>query len=188
MLTEAYYSNVSTEKDVWVFDTAASHHFCNFKKFYSDFSPVTENLSLDAPGITYLIKGTGTVILYFNDICRKFRNILCAPNLKKNLISGPQLDRKDFKYIGKKGKVRVSLDNKILFTATLKNGIYYLHPDYLKQKFSKKVTFEASNTQMINWHRKLARVSSDLIINTYKHKGVRGLPDLKKGGFFFLCV
>ena len=93
------------------------------------------------------------------------------------------MDQKGFKYIGKKGKVTVSRDDKILFTATSKNGIYCLHPDNPKQKTSKRVTFEASNTQMINWDCRFAHISSDLIINTYKHKGVRGLPDLKKGGF-----
>ena len=78
----------------------------------------------------------------------------------------------------------MSRDNKILFTVTLKNGIYFLCPNYPNQEISKSVTFKASNTQMINWHRNFAHVSSDLILNTYKHKGVRGLPDLKKGGFF----
>ena len=66
-----------------------------------------------------------------------------------------------------------------------KNGIYYLYPDYPNQKISKKVTFEASNAQMINWHHKFAHVSSDLIMNTYKHKCVRELPDLKKAGYFW---
>jgi hypothetical protein len=185
-LTEACYTSADDDCSAWVFDSAATHHFCNSREHYTEFTPVAEKLSVAVADVSCPIRGTGTVTLSFNNKSYNFRNVLFAPSLRKNLISGPQLDRKGFKFIGERGEVRVSHKSKpyTLFTAKLKNGIYYLFPENFRSRIPKKVSFETSNTQMETWHKRLAHVSSELIENTSKNKGVKGLPNLKKGGFF----
>ena len=63
-----------------------------------------------------------------------------------------------------------------MFRAQLKDGLYCIDLDNTIHKEIKKITFEASNTQLELWHRKLVHISSDLTINAYRQNGVRGLP------------
>lgn len=185
LFTQASVTNSSWSKNGWIFDSAASHHFCKDRSLFIDYRPLTENLSVAVEGITIPIEGTGTIKLRFGEHTYRFTDVMYSPRLRRNLISGPQLDIKGAKFSGGRGKVKVSRNSQTLFTAVLENGMYYLYPR-VPDKIQKKVRFEASPThtsEMVKWHRRFAHISPDLIENTSKQNCVRGLPRVKKGGF-----
>ena len=127
--------------------------------------PIDEELSIAATGVTYPIKGKGIILMKIGKITIELKDVLFAPDLRKNFISGPKLDYNGHKFIGERHKVRVSFKNKFLFCATLKNGIYYIYPKYPSRDLS-EYKFEACSEQMETLHLKMAHVSSEIIVNT----------------------
>ena len=69
-----------------------------------------------------------------------------------------------------------------MFAVELKNGLYCFPLDNITPK-EIKVTFEASNIQLELWHRKLAHICSDLIINACRQNGVRFFFYIKEQWF-----
>jgi len=69
------------------------------------------------------------------------------------------------------------LDNRLIFKAKLKKGIYYVHPKMLHK--SNKVALVASISTSKNlelWHRRLGHASSSVMTTTSKSNCVVGLP------------
>ncbi|GFR19198.1 retrovirus-related Pol polyprotein from transposon TNT 1-94 [Trichonephila clavata] len=64
----SYITNLSHHhvKDSWIFDTAATSHFCCQKNFLQNFQPVKNmGMTVAVGGVTCEIKGTGTVSTLF---------------------------------------------------------------------------------------------------------------------------
>lgn len=185
---QAFFSvaNLTTSKlrrSGWIFDSASSHHFVNNKSILRNFYGINEKMSVAVQGTTFPIKGKGDVELNFNGQVITLLDALYVPNLKRNLISGSRIDQAGGSFIGKDGEVRViNKYNETLFKASLENGIYYTYPKVICQEPVEN--FEASLSMMEVWHRRLAHISPELIENTGKSDGVRGLPKLKRNGFF----
>lgn len=174
-------SNAEGQNDsAWLFDSASSHHFARDFTFFRNYEPISERMTVAVEGSTFPIKGRGNIDLQFKDYKVTLNNVLHVPKLRRNLISGAQLDMKGGSFLGKDGEVRVSLkDATTLFKAKLKDGVYYTYPKVLKGE-----NYEASSVKMMEWHRKFAHLSPDLIVNTSNNNSVRGLPKLKHKDFF----
>lgn len=185
LFTQANFSQSNCDEKGWVFDSAASHHFCRDKSLFITFEPAHERMSVAAEGVTYPIEGKGTIMLSFGNKDFKFSNVMYVPKLKRNLISGPQLDVKGVKFSGGGGKVKVTLNDITLFTAFLDNGIYFLYPN-VPDKTPNKIQYETSISgvnEIEKWHKRFAHVSPDLIENTSKSQSVNGLPQVRRGNF-----
>lgn len=171
----------------WVFDTAASHHFCKDKSLFIDFTPLNdENMAVAVEGITFPIEGRGTIKLKFGQRTLMFKDVMYSPKLRRNLISGARIDKNGAHFNGGGGEVKISCNGQFLFKAILKNGIYYIYPK-VPSSNNKKVRFETSavnrQNDMMRWHRRLAHVSPYLIEHTCKNVGARGLPFLRGENF-----
>ena len=160
-------------------DTATSLHFCNDKRLFENFVTIEEKLSVATAGVTYPIKGKGYDLIEIQEKKIKLRDVLYAPDLRKDLIPGPWLDYHNYMYFGKKWKVRVSFKQKNSFTATLKNNIHFLNI------LHKVVLNQLLMLTMFRWKYGIvsSHVSSELIENTCKYQEVKGLPSLTKNNF-----
>ena len=59
--------NNSSGEVCWIFDTAASHHFCKNKELFSELHPVTnEQMLLAVDGITFPVESKGKINFIFN--------------------------------------------------------------------------------------------------------------------------
>ncbi|GBM78883.1 Retrovirus-related Pol polyprotein from transposon TNT 1-94 [Araneus ventricosus] len=57
-LIQACTSEVSKASDTWVFDTAASHHFCKDKSIFNEYVPISdEKMTVAVEGVTIPIEG-----------------------------------------------------------------------------------------------------------------------------------
>lgn len=189
-LAESNFNKTQCD-DGWVFDTAASHHFCRNIELFDSYTPVrNEEMHVAVDGMTFPIHGKGTILMGFKEGVFKFKDVLYSPKLRRNLISGPKMDVEGAVFKGEKGRVRVyTAKGKPIFKARLMDGIYHVFPKIKKNSSnsSKSVRFEASSIQKNSlevWHARLAHISPELIINTYKNNCVSGLPELKHKDFF----
>ncbi|GBN57636.1 Retrovirus-related Pol polyprotein from transposon TNT 1-94 [Araneus ventricosus] len=175
-LIQACTSEESKASDTWVFDTAASHHFCKDKSIFNEYVPISDGkMTVAVEGVTIPIEGKGIVNLRFGHRILKFGEVMHSSKLNRNLISGPRLDRKGVVFEGGKGELRVKENGQLLFKAFLRDGLYVVNPNILNRK---QVGFSANSVQKLDarlWHSRLAHIGSHTIQNTVKNKGVRGL-------------
>ena len=82
--------------------------------------------------MAFLIIGQGDVTQrYKGERVYKFTEVLHAPNLRKNLISGPRIDIKGARYKGGKGCIYDKKGDPA-FKAKLVNKVYYIFPKPVK--------------------------------------------------------
>ena len=61
---------------------------------------IDEELSVAVAGVIFPIKGKSIVLLKFGKVTIELKGVLFAPDLCENLISGPELDYNEYKFIG----------------------------------------------------------------------------------------
>ncbi|GBM39828.1 hypothetical protein AVEN_45788-1 [Araneus ventricosus] len=127
-LIQACTSEVSKASDTWLFDTAASHHFCKDKSIFNEYVPISDGkMTLAVEGVTIPIEGKGIVNLRFSHRILKFGEVMHSSKLNRNLISGPRLDKKGVVFEGGKGELRVKENGQLLFKAFLRDGLYVVN-------------------------------------------------------------
>lgn len=186
LITQANVSETG-EKDEWIFDSGASHHFCNNKLLFKNFSPLrNKNLAVAVKGVTFPIEGKGSVQLRFGERDILFNDVMYSSKLRRNLISGPKLDQKGAVFYGGGGEVNVYHNDEFIFKASLKNGIYYLNPEIPSLK-DKRVSFETltinKDDDLSIWHRRAGHISPSILVHTARQNCVKGLPDLRDADF-----
>lgn len=182
----AFINESCNESENFIFDTAASHHFCKSKNMFIEFSPIRgERMAIAIDGVTFPIEGKGMLKLKFGQRIFYFKDVLYSPKLRRNLISGPKLDVNGVTFKGEQGIVRMYQDGEHIFSAFLKDGVYQMYPKVLEEKV-KHVRFEACTVDLQSmelWHRRYAHINTHIIKRTCRNKSARGLPDLKRNGY-----
>lgn len=181
-LIQANVSETGVGDSEWVFDTAATHHFCNNRNLFSDFISLDkEEMAVAVRGVKFPIEGKGKVKLKIGQRNLVLNDVMYSPKLRKNLLSGPQFDKDKATFVGGKGEVKMSDEEGLIFKANLKNGIYYVKTK-VPSKSKKRVSFETLTTCVDNsdtWHKRLAHISSEIIKQTSKSNSVKGLPNFR---------
>lgn len=173
----------------WILDSGASHHFCRDKNLFSKYVPLSnEIMSVAVKNVSFPIEGKGEVRLRFGQRIFTLTNVMHSSQLRRNLISGPQLDLNGLSFHGGCGEVKIMRGDEFLFKAYLKDRIYRLYPK-IPNPGPKSVSFESCAASKLErmklWHRRCGHVSPSILVHTSKNQGVRGLPSL--GDVDFLC-
>jgi len=75
----------SESTDAWVFDTAASHHFCGRREYFASFTPlVNERMTVAINNITFPIEGKGSVPVKFGNRKIVLNDVMYSSALKRN--------------------------------------------------------------------------------------------------------
>lgn len=199
-------ANATVKRDNlhWVFDTAATSHFCNSKHLMKDFHPI-ENTSVAVAvgGVTCPVEGRGTVMLQFRIEGELetilLRNVLYSPSLRQNLISGTVIDKAGHSFVGKNNVLTVfHKDGRKLFYGKNHNGLFIVKPMYPKNVSNTNVSKSenvnnvkrsnnncsfstGSDNSLSVWHKRFAHINTKYIVNTSLNASVNGLPNLKHG-------
>ena len=83
----------------WLFDTAATHYYFNYKK-------VNEQVYI-AVGMSFPMSVKGNVKMVLNNHEYIFKAVLYSPKLQRNLISGTTLLKEGAKFNCKEEKLKV---------------------------------------------------------------------------------
>lgn len=190
-------ANPSSATTTWIFDTAASSHFCCERALLDDYQEITDTtLNVAIAGVACPVEGKGTVRLEFNNGGESeiviLNNVLFSSKLRQNLISGPVIDKAGGSFKSERGKIFVfNKEGRKLFYAYKYNDLFHVKPKYCKeisvnsvvQNF--KVTEEISKSlnqppsDLSVWHRNFCHINVKSIKETFKNNAVRDLPDLK---------
>lgn len=186
-VVEANYSgNTGIDKTAWVFDTAATSHFCGNRNLFTNFEEIkNEKITGAIGGMECPVEGKGIVKLRFEKNSRTeiviLNNVLYSPKIRRNLIAGSLVEKAGSSFWGKDGKIHVyGDDDREIFTATRKNGLYYCYPRYTSKKIKNKPSSLAtmSETDPRIWHQRFCHINSQYVNKTSKNDSVRGLPNL----------
>ncbi|GBM98010.1 Intersectin-1 [Araneus ventricosus] len=95
-MSAIYASALYSDETEWTIDTAATDHFCNKKKLFQDYKELKNKSAALEEGNT-VICGIGNVVLETKRNSGKSRltslNVLHAPQMRRNLISGRRIDK-----------------------------------------------------------------------------------------------
>lgn len=164
----------------WVFDSAATSHFCGNRQLFTNFKAINKTMSVAVGEVTHPILGRGDIKMYIRGEEITLKDVLYAPNLRRNLMSGAKFDIGGASFKGSKRVIVVkSKSGKKLFNLNLRNGLYVCNPTYPKQKY-KEETMITEQTDVDIWHRRFNHINHQYLIDTSKKEAVRGLPSLKK--------
>ncbi|KAG9450499.1 hypothetical protein H6P81_010464 [Aristolochia fimbriata] len=163
------------ENTLWL-DSVTSRHVAKSREFFFDFKEMkTGEHRVYIGNNTYCdVIGTGTVRLKLpRGNYLVLTEVLCAPNIRRNLIFIPCLDKKGLETRFKSGKATVGRNNSILFSGTLIDGLYSLDL-YSRSTSNVKVDFEyacLSLDDSLLWHLRLGHVN----VNKLHHMVNSGL-------------
>ncbi|GBN73143.1 Retrovirus-related Pol polyprotein from transposon TNT 1-94 [Araneus ventricosus] len=180
-----------SDETEWTIDTAATDHFCNKKELFQDYKELKNKSAALGEGNT-VICGIGNVVLEIKRNSGKSRltllNVLHAPQMRRNLISGRLIDKAGLTAVIKNKKIQVNYPSgDEMFIAYLKNNFYVLQAKALKSSSSNleqidKVP-ESHNTSKTGnielWHSRFGHQNAQDLIKMSKHKSVIGLENLK---------
>lgn len=174
-------ANISDHSDdnVWIFDTAASHHFCKNRELFTNFKSVkNESMVLAVNGVEFPIKGRGDIEINFGYVDCVLKDVLYSPKLRRNLLSGSKLDQNGFSYSGRGGRITAWDGDKVIFKAKLDRALYYVFP--LDNYVSNVEHSNYTNDKLTLWHSKFGHANLDYIVRTSQLNAVKGMPALKK--------
>ncbi|KAK9089610.1 hypothetical protein Scep_028692 [Stephania cephalantha] len=94
-------TNMVSDTRGWWIDTGATRHICSDKSLFSEFLPVdSEEKLYMGNSSSSMVEGKGTVKMKFTSgKIVTLLNVLYVPEIRKNLVSGPLLNKKGFKLV-----------------------------------------------------------------------------------------
>lgn len=196
LIVEALVSEQDMDTE-WIFDTAASHHFCSNRHLLRDFQPMhNASMKVAIGGVSCPVEGKGNVKLEFRSRGESnfvnLRDVLYSPKLRQNLISGALIDNNGVYFVGQNNKITVHNKNgHKIFEAhkRAQRGLYFVQPfcnnvtSNIKvddKKVKQKVSFSTSSINSLElWHKRYGHINTQYIAQTSSNNSVRGLPNLK---------
>lgn len=170
----------------WIYDSAATAHFCRDRSQFKSFQPVKRQLmQVAAKGIKIPIKGKGTVHLDFGSMRVTLNDVLYSPRLRHNLISGNIIDSKGGEVIAKNGSLIIRLKEGNI-CCEKRNGLFICKAKPIDSV--KKDKPLAQHVQILKddrdlWHRRFCHIGLDAIVKSREREAIVGLPKLKAKNF-----
>ncbi|GBN18112.1 hypothetical protein AVEN_73463-1 [Araneus ventricosus] len=129
-----------SEETDWTIDTSATDHFSNKKELFQDYKELKNKNAALGEGNT-IICGIGNIVLEIKKNGEKSRptllNVLHAPQMRRNLISGRLIDKTGLTDVIRDKKIKANYPSgDETFIAYLKKNFYALQAKVLKSSSS----------------------------------------------------
>ncbi|GBO36868.1 hypothetical protein AVEN_26371-1 [Araneus ventricosus] len=156
---------VSTDRDQFLIDTAATSHFCYESDWFKNFKELTTTKALLADKkSTCEIKGIGDI----DFIVR--RNLMRKNLMRRNLISGARMDLAGLNIIWSNNVMRICHSNNEYFFSAFRQDVLYIVSGY---SLLDSVMYTSVDLNLI--HKRLFHVNIPIIKDKCKNKSVKGL-------------
>lgn len=175
----------------WILDSGASHHTCKYRHWFTSYKEIdSENVYSANDCSTNELKAIGkgninietrvnNIIFYIT-----LHNVYHVPNLRKNLLSVSEIEKKNKRVIFDNGTAKIfnKITRKIVGEAHIKNGLYILNTNDIDTQL------EHTETHMINknnlneseiWHQRLCHTNIENVKELSNKELVRRLEGIK---------
>ncbi|XP_021717550.1 uncharacterized protein LOC110685346 [Chenopodium quinoa] len=146
-------TNPPKDDDSWWMDSGASRHVCKVKHWFKTFHKVGDGEELFmGNNSTIMVQGRGQVELMFssgNSII--LRDVLYAPSISRNLVSGPTLNRLGFRLVFEADRCIITKGSTFVGHCYLSHGLFKLS---LRERsvMLDDVCFNVGNDNSMNLH------------------------------------
>ncbi|KAJ9536784.1 hypothetical protein OSB04_un000008 [Centaurea solstitialis] len=124
MISEAFSLE---ENKCWWVDSGATRHVCNNKDMFKTYEDSTSVLYMGNHA-TAQVKGKGKVILEFTSgNTLTLNDVFHVPDIRKNLVSGPILNKHGFKLVFESDKFILSKGGKFVSKGYFTDGMFKLN-------------------------------------------------------------
>ena len=111
----------------WIMDSGCSFHMTPNKPWFEKFTELQGGSVLLGNNKPCKIQGIGSIRLKLHDGIEKIiQDVRYVPDLKRNLISLGELDRKGYLFRDENGTLEVMKDSRIVMRGVRKHGLYSL--------------------------------------------------------------
>lgn len=176
--------------DCWLIDSGATHHICKHKNLFKNYRQITNEIIYSADSNTNDLKaiGIGNIEIETrvnnNVFNLTLQNVYHVPNIRRNLLSVSQIEKKDKRLIFENGKVKIySKKNRMIVgEAFSKNGLYIVNAKNIIGETSQAEIHIMDNTKinkMHLWHKRFCHINVKNIKELSTKNLVRGLENVK---------
>jgi hypothetical protein len=158
LTSEAFY--VQDDAIAWWIDSGATTHVCKDRFWFKTFVPVEDGSVLYMGDDHFApVEGKGNVVLEFSSgKTITLFNVLYVPKLRKNLISGPVLNKLGYKQVCESDKYVLSKSGVFVGFGYYNNGMFMMNLNGVP-KDSGSIFMSSSNvTNFSLWHARLGHV------------------------------
>lgn len=177
--------NENAKPDEWLIDSAATSHFCNRKDWFENFKtlPPTEALIGDKNCMSKVL-GVGDINFLVKDYNKlveiKLLNVLYAPNMRRNLIGGANMDIAGFKIIWENNKMKIYRENGEYFFSVPRIGKLYILKGFHLKKPNEAylVNKNSRNVDIEILHRRFNHLNAQTLEYMSRQNSVKGIENL----------
>ncbi|GJV00252.1 zinc finger, CCHC-type containing protein [Tanacetum coccineum] len=144
----------------WWIDSGATCHACKDRCWFDTFHPVQDGSVLHiGDESTKLILGRGNVVLEFSSgKTITLVNVVYVPGLRKNLMSGPVLNKCGYKQVYESDKYILSRHGVFVGFGYYNNGMFMLNLNKVPNTFSSVCMISSKDVDSSMWHARLGHV------------------------------
>ncbi|KAK9089611.1 hypothetical protein Scep_028693 [Stephania cephalantha] len=154
-------TNMVSDTRGWWIDTGATRHICSDKSLFSEFLPVdSEEKLYMGNSSSSMVEGKGTVKMKFTSgKIVTLLNVLYVPEIRKNLVSGPLLNKKGFKLVFESDKFVLTKGGMYVGKGYLTEGLFKLNV-VIVNSLGNRMIVSAYMVDSFNlWHARLGHVN-----------------------------
>lgn len=109
----------------WIMDSGCSWHMTPNRSWFEQFSDQADGLVLLGDNKPCKIEGIGSIRFKFHDGAERIlTEVRYVPELKRNLISLGEFDKRGYVFKGEKGILNVIKDSMVVMRGIMENGLY----------------------------------------------------------------
>ncbi|GJS20023.1 zinc finger, CCHC-type containing protein, partial [Tanacetum coccineum] len=189
LISEAFY--VQVDAIAWWIDSGATTHVCKDRCWFKTYEPVEDGSVLYMGDDHFApVHGKGSVVLEFSSgKSITLFNVLYVPKLRKNLISGPVLNKCGYKQVYESDKYILSKCGVFVGFGYYNNGMFMLNLN--KVPDDSDSVYMSSSSTVVNsslWHARLGHVHYKRMLEMSKDDLIPAIdenPDKYRGGEYY---
>ncbi|GJW76372.1 zinc finger, CCHC-type containing protein [Tanacetum coccineum] len=158
LISEAFYMQV--DAIAWWIDSGATTHVCKDHCWFKTFKPVEDGSVLYMGDEHYApVHGKGSVVLEFSSVKTiTLSNVLYVPKLRKNLVSGPVLNKCGYKQVYESDKYILSKCGVFVGFGYYNNGMFMLNLNKVPDDSDSVYMSSSTVVNSTLWHARLGHV------------------------------
>ncbi|GJU94816.1 zinc finger, CCHC-type containing protein [Tanacetum coccineum] len=158
LISEAFY--VQVDAIAWWIDSGATTHVCKDRCWFKTYEPVEDGSVLYMGDDHFApVHGKGSVVLEFSSgKSITLFNVLYVPKLRKNLISGPVLNKCGYKQVYESDKYILSKSGVFVGFGYYNNGMFMLNLNKVPDDSGSVYMSSSTVVNSSLWHARLGHV------------------------------